>query len=86
MGNQEGQEGNQKLLYDDAGNFSSMRFMSITAFGAVIVLVIVLTVIEAICPQIDMESTVELIKWLLGAAFGPKAVQKFAEARAKLKS
>ena len=72
-----------KLLHDDFGNFSSMRLMSFIAFMAVILLALVLVGIETFSPDTDLKSIEEIIKWLLGAAFGPKAVQKFAEVRAK---
>ncbi len=85
MDNQEEQESNQKrlpasfrdLLYDDAGNFSSMRSMSIIAFLAAIGLV----GNEAFYSDAAPENIDELIKWLLLAAFAPKALQKFAEAK-----
>ena len=69
----------KKMLYDDSGNFSSMRLMSFIAFLAAIAGGIAIGFAEA-CGK-ELEEADEIVKWLLGAAFGPKAVQKFAEAK-----
>lgn len=69
------------LCFDDAGNRSSMRAMSCTAFVVAIVGGVAIGFTEAFWPDVDLESAEEIVKWLLGAAFGPKAVQKFAEAK-----
>ncbi len=76
----------QSLTDDVTKRYSSMRAMSCTAFVVAIVGGVAIGFTEAFWPDVDLESAEEIVKWLLGAAFGPKAVQKFAEAKSITKS
>ena len=80
MGDNDANPGNgngaKSYLTDDGGNPSSMRLMSMLA----LVVAALLAFIEAFGWG-SGESKTELVLYFLVAAFAPKAVQKFAEAR-----